>query len=227
LSLDLLRGFRAAARHLSFTRAAQELFVTQSAISREIRTLEDQLGQPLFRRANRAIELTRAGRELYQATEEALGILDGAVERLASPGNTLAVTTTTSLASLWLAPRLADFTRSHPGIDVRLAAVNDMLNLDLERVHMDVAIQFVPPGWDIPGAERLVDYRTFPVCSPRLARDRTRPLATPADLAHHVLLDFERIAYGRVWSDWSDGSTESSCPVSSRRECCTSRTTTR
>lgn len=202
LSLDLLRGFRAAARHLSFTRAAQELFVTQSAISREIRTLEDQLGQPLFRRANRAIELTRAGRELYQATEEALGLLDGAVERLASPGNTLAVTTTTSLASLWLAPRLADFTRSHPGIDVRLAAVNEMLNLDLERAHMDVAIQFVPPGWDIPGAERLVDYRTFPVCSPRLARDRTRPLATPADLAHHVLLDFERIAYGRVWSDW-------------------------
>ena len=65
LSLDLLRGFRAAARHLSFTRAADELFVTQSAISREIRTLEDQIGQPLFHRAHRSLQLTRAGKELY------------------------------------------------------------------------------------------------------------------------------------------------------------------
>lgn len=202
LSLDLLRGFRVAARHLSFTRAAQELFVTQPAISREIKTLEHQLGQPLFRRVNRTLHLTRAGQELYRATEEALGLLDGAIERLASPAKSVAVTTTTSLASLWLAPRLAHFMRLHPGIDVRVAAVNDMVHVDFEREHLDVAIRYVPPGWDIPGGQRLVDYETFPVCSPRLARDRTRPLKTPADLAHHVLLDFERMAFGRARSDW-------------------------
>jgi DNA-binding transcriptional LysR family regulator len=202
VSLDLLRGFRAAARHLSFARAARELYVTQSAISREIKTLEHQLGQPLFRRANRTLELTRAGRELLEATDEALGLLDRAIERFASAGQALAVTTTTSLASLWLAPRLAHFTRLRPGIDVRVVAVNDMVNLNLEREHLDVAIRFVPPGWDIPGGERLVDYQTFPVCSPRLAQDRTRPLSTPGDLSRHVLLDFERMAFGRPWSDW-------------------------
>ena len=202
LSLDLLRGFCAAARHLSFTRAAQELFVTQPAISREIKTLEDQLGQPLFRRVNRALQLTQVGRELFQATEEALALLDAAVDRVAASGKTLAVTTTTALASLWLAPRLPRFARLHPGIDVRVAAVNDMVNLNLEREHLDVAIRFVPPEGDVPSGEQLVDYETFPVCSPRLLRDRARPLRTPADLGEHVLLDFERVAFGRPWSDW-------------------------
>jgi LysR family transcriptional regulator, glycine cleavage system transcriptional activator len=203
VSLDLLRGFCVAARHLSFTRAAQELYVTQSAISHEIKTLEQQLGQPLFRRVNRTLELTRAGRELLDATEQALELLDRALDRVGPPaGQVLAVTTTTSLASLWLAPRLALFTRLHPGINVRIAAVNDMVNVDLEREHLDVAIRFVPPGWDIPGGERIVDYQTFPVCAPQLAQAGTHPLRTPADLAQHVLLDFERMAFGRTWSDW-------------------------
>jgi len=202
ISLDLLRGFRVAARHLSFTRAAHELSLTQPAISREIKTLEDQLGQPLFRRANRTLQLTRAGQKLYEATEQALALLDEALDRFGSVSETLAVTTTTSLASLWLAPRLAHFTQLHPGFDVRIAAVNDMVNINLEREHLDVAIRFVPPGWDIPGGEQLIKYEIFPVCSPRLAHNRTRPLRTPADLAKHVLLDFERVAFGRPWSDW-------------------------
>src|SRR5512145_3004004 len=99
LSLDLLRGFHAAARHLSFTRAARELSVTQPAISREIKVLEEQLGQPLFRRVNRTLQLTQAGEELYRAVHEALALVDGATERLSSGGRTLAVTTTTALAS--------------------------------------------------------------------------------------------------------------------------------
>ena len=202
ISLDLLRGFRAAARYLSFTRAAHELSLTQPAISREIKTLEDQLGQPLFRRANRTLQLTPAGQRLYETTEEALALLDEAIDRFGSASETLAVTTTTSLASLWLAPKLAHFTRLHPGVDVRIAAVNDMVNLNLEREHLDVAIRFVPPGWDIPGGEQLIKYETFPVCSPRLAHDKARPLRTPDDLARHVLLDFERVAFGRPWSDW-------------------------
>src|SRR5688572_33340854 len=106
LSLDLLRGFRAAARHLSFTRAAQELYVTQSAISREIKTLEDQLGHPLFRRVNRTLQLTAAGEELFRISDQTIGQLDAAVDRIAGSTKVLGVTTTPAFASMWLAPRL-------------------------------------------------------------------------------------------------------------------------
>ncbi len=95
LSLDLLRGFRSAARHLSFTRAAQDLFVTQSAISREIKTLEEQLGQPLFRRVNRTLQLTPAGEELYRIADETLTQLDAVVERITGASKVVTVTTTT------------------------------------------------------------------------------------------------------------------------------------
>jgi DNA-binding transcriptional LysR family regulator len=202
LSLDLLRGFRAAARHLSFTRAAQELFVTQSAISREIKTLEEQLGKPLSRRVHRALQLTRAGEELYRATDEALALLDAATARLAECGETLSVTTTTALASLWLVPRLPRFYHRHPGIDVRIVASND--NPDLEREQLDIAIRAVPRGTDrriTPSGEHLLDCEIFPVCSPALARDGAHPLRNPADLAHHVRLDYETLRDGRPWSE--------------------------
>jgi LysR family glycine cleavage system transcriptional activator len=133
LSLDLLRGFRVAAVHLSFTRAAQELSVTQSAIRREVRTLEQQLGQPLFHRVNRALQLTRAGEELFRAADEALALVDAAAERIAGPARTLGVTTTTALASLWLVPRLPRFTGRHRGVDVRIAASNELLDLERDR----------------------------------------------------------------------------------------------
>jgi LysR family glycine cleavage system transcriptional activator len=200
LSLDLLRGFRVAARHLSFTRAAQELHVTQSAISREVKTLEEQIGKPLFRRVHRALQLTRAGEELYRATDEALALIEAAAGRVAESGKTLGVATTTALASLWLAPRLPRFNRLHPGVDVRVVAAND--KPDLEREQLDLAIRFVPRGADTPEGERLFDCEIFPVCSPSLARDKTRPLRTPADLANHVRLDFETIRDGRPWSEW-------------------------
>ena len=201
LSLDLLRGFRAAARHLSFTRAAQELFVTQPAISREVRTLEEQLGQPLFRRVNRALELTAAGQELYVAVEEALGLIDAAALRVAGSMRTLSVTTTVALASTWLVPRLPRFAQLHPDIDMRFVAGNHMV--DLEREHIDIAIRFVPAGTATTSKDKLFDYWQFPVCAPALARDPARPLRTTADLARHVLLDFETVLYGRPWYDWA------------------------
>jgi LysR family glycine cleavage system transcriptional activator len=200
LSLDLLRAFRSAARHLSFTRAAREQFVTQSAVSRAMRTLEEQLGQPLFHRVNRALTLTQAGEELYRASDEALGLIDAATDRLTGSAGALAVTTTTALASTWLVPKLPQFTRLHPGTDVRIFASNDMV--DLEREHIDVALRFVPPGADAPNGDCLVEYRTFPVCLPEIARGRKRPLRTAADLASHVRLEFETIVYGRPWYDW-------------------------
>jgi LysR family transcriptional regulator, glycine cleavage system transcriptional activator len=164
LSLDLLRGFRAAARHLSSTRAARELFVTQSAISHEVRILEEQIGQPLFLRVNRALKLTQAGEELYRATDEALALIDAAADRLAGSGRTLSVTTTPAFASMWLMPRLRQFTGAHPDIDVRLADTSDLVSLERESV--DIAIQYVPPGRDIPGGTRLLDYRFFPSVRP-------------------------------------------------------------
>jgi LysR family glycine cleavage system transcriptional activator len=200
LSLDLLRGFRVAARHLSFTRAAQELFVTQSAISREIKTLEEQIGQPLFHRVHRALQLTRAGEELYRAADEALTQLDAVTDRLTGSGKALTVTTTTALASLWLAPRLPRFNRLCPEIDVRIVASND--KPDLERDQLDIAIRFVAAGADSPNAEHLVTCESFPVCSPALARDPVRPLRTPVDLARHVRLDYETVRDGRRLSEW-------------------------
>jgi LysR family transcriptional regulator, glycine cleavage system transcriptional activator len=204
LSLDLLRAFRAAAAYLSFTRAARDQFVTQSAISHAIRTLEEQLGQPLFHRVNRALRLTHAGEALYRATDEAIALIDAATERIAGSERTLGVTTTAALASLWLVPRLPQFTRLHSGTDVRIVATND--RIDVEREHLDLAIHFVPLWDNAPDADLLVEYRQFPVCSPALARSRKTPLRTPADLARHVRLDFETVVYGRPWYDWENWS---------------------
>lgn len=200
LSLDLLRAFRIAARHLSFTRAAQELFVTQSAISREIKTLEEQIGQPLFQRVHRGLQLTHAGEKLYRAADEALTQLDAVTDHLTGSGRALTVTTTTALASLWLAPRLPRFNRMRPEIDVRIVASND--KPDLERDQLDIAIRFVSAEGDSPSAEHLMTAVSFPVCSPTLARDRARPLRTPADLAFHVRLDYEGVRDGRRFSEW-------------------------
>lgn len=201
LSLDLLRGFRAAARHLSFTRAAQELCVTQSAISREIKTLEEQLGHPLFRRVNRALVITDDGEELYRVSDETIGQLDAAVERIARRARVLGVTTTPAFASMWLAPRLPRFNRANPGVDVRVIASND--KPDLERDQLHVAIQVVVPGAELPkNGERLLECRTFPVCTPALARNEARPIRFHSDIEHHVRLDYESLRDGRRMSEW-------------------------
>ena len=200
LSLDLLKGFEAAARHLSFTRAADELFLTQSAISREIKTLEQQLGQPLFVRVSRGLELTDAGRALYQSVREALTLIDDATVRISSPkrSHTLAVTTSVPLASMWLVPRLRRFVRLHPDVDVRSVASDKTLDIDRER--LDLAIRWSPPRETVPDAELLFQLEIFPVCSPRLLR--AQPFTTNADLANHVLLEFETATGQGPWSDW-------------------------
>jgi len=201
LSLDLLKGFEAAARHLSFTRAAHELSLTQSAVSREIKTLEEQLGRPLFKRVNRGLHLTEAGQQLYRAVGEAFKLIDDATGLAMARGTqTLGVTTSVPLASMWLVPKLPRFIRSHPEVDVRTVAANT--KLDLERERLDVAIRWTAPGSDAAGGEPLFDMDIFPVCSPALARDRSRPLRQPADLARHVLLDLETVATHGAWSDW-------------------------
>jgi LysR family transcriptional regulator, glycine cleavage system transcriptional activator len=202
LSLDLLRGFEASARHLSFTRAAQELSVTQSAISREIKTLEKQLGQPLFDRINRGLRLTPSGHDLYRAVGEALKLIDEATDRLGgtAAAETLTVTTSAPLASLWLVPKISRFVRLRPDVDVRCVASNQWIDLQQERV--DVALRWAPPGAGAPEAERLFDVTIFPICAPAVAADKSRPLHSLADLARHVLLDLETSTGNGPWSDW-------------------------
>jgi len=201
-SLDLLRGFEAAARNLSFTRAAAELFVTQSAVSRQVKTIEDQLGAVLFVRRHRALQLTEAGHELYRATTQALRQIADATARIGErrAGRALTVTTTIGFASLWLIPRLTDFRSQRPDIDIRISANNKML--DLEREGMEVAIRYCTPRAAPEGAVRLFGEVVLPVCSPKLLT-RSAPLATPADLRRHILLHYEGPDGVTPWLSWT------------------------
>lgn len=201
-SLDLLKGFEAAARLLSFTRAGEELHLTQSAVSRQIKELEAQLGVALFERRHRALGLTDAGRALFPAASQVLQAMRAATDRLRalSAQRSLAVTTTNSFAALWLIPRLARFTRAHPGVDVRIAA--DTRVQDLEREGLDLAIRHGPASLAGPQAVRLFGERVFPVCSPKLLADPTRPLRQPADLRHHVLLQYDDPDGRHPWLHW-------------------------
>src|SRR5688572_23100342 len=172
LSLDLLRGFEAAARHQSFTRAARELFITQSAISRQVGALEEAIGTPLFRRRNRRIELTEAGQTLFGTAAHVLAQLDAAVARIRchERGRALPVGTTVSFASLWLVRRLRGFRWLDPETDVRISASNEIV--DLARDRIDLAIRFGEPRAAPADAVELSDDEVFPVCSPKLARGR-------------------------------------------------------
>jgi len=201
-SLDLLKGFEAAARLLSFTKAGEELYLSQSAVSRQIQELEDQLGVRLFERRHRALELSEAGQALYAASAQVLATMRAVTDRLrAGRGRqTLAVTTTQAFASLWLIPRLAGFTRTHPELDVRISAETRVL--DLERDGLDLAIRHGPAKLAGPYALRLFGERVFPVCSPKLMKDPKRPLREPADLRHHVLLQYDDPDGRHPWLHW-------------------------
>ena len=201
-SLDLLKGFEAAARLLSFTKAGDELFLSQSAVSRQIQELEDQLGVRLFERRHRALELTEAGQALYAASAQVLATMRSVTDRLRATQSrrTLSVTTSQSFASLWLIPRLAGFTRTHADLDVRISA--DTRVLDLERDGLDLAIRHGPATLVGDGAVKLFGERVFPVCSPKLMQDPKRPLREPADLRHHVLLQYDDPEGRHPWMHW-------------------------
>ena len=198
--LELLPGFEAAARTLSFTLAAQDMFVTQSAMSRQIKALEDHVGAPLFVRKHRALELTDEGRLLLDATKESLERLREAMRSLRSEPDPrqVNVTTTPGFASLWLIPRLQRFTDAQPGVDVRISATNDVVDLVRDRV--DVAIRYCAPAG--AAGTLLFGERNFPVCAPSLLADPARPLAVPRDLARHVLLTMDYGAQRDFSLDW-------------------------
>src|SRR5206468_10140165 len=198
-SLDLLKGFEAAARNLSFTKAAAELFVTQSAVSRQVKTLEEQLGVALFRRHHRDLRLTEEGQTLYKTSGEVLRLLRDVAGRLgARAAGMLTVTTTVSFAALWLVPRLNDFRRLHPGIDMRLAATNRIQ--DLEREGFDLAIRYCTPKAAGSGAARLFGELVFPICSRSVLAGRK--LKAPQDLSGHVLLHYGDPERRYPWLRW-------------------------
>lgn len=199
--LDLLVTFEAAARQLSFTRAGAERFLTQSAVSRQVRALEEDLGVALFRRGHRRIELTEPGRRLHAACGELIGGLRRTVASIRAPAQreTLALTTTPGFASLWLIPRLADFTRAHPGVDVRLDASFETRTLRADG--FDLAIRYGRPG-HVEGRQVFAE-AIQPVCSPKLLKQT--PLARPADLRRHVLLqvvDMGGAGMPVEWGPW-------------------------
>lgn len=201
--LDRLEVFEAAARNLSFTRAADELALTQSAVSRAVASLEERLGFPLFERRHRALLLTERGQALYAAAIQLLEALHDTVAKLRAPlqGRTVTATTTLSFASLWLVPRLAGFTREHPGVDVRIAANNELLELD--RQGIDVAIRY-SSAEHARGGAKLFGEEVVPVCAPRLTHDAAHPLVQPQDLSNHVLLHLgdPQAAPWLVWAQW-------------------------
>jgi LysR family transcriptional regulator, glycine cleavage system transcriptional activator len=201
-ALDLLVGFEAAARHLSFTKAGEELFLTQSAVSRQIKDLEDQLGVELFQRRHRALLLTDAGKLFYASAAQVLTTMRAATDRLRAQAGKkgLSVTTTHSFAALWLIPRLAGFTRSHPGIDVRIMA--DTRVQDLERDGLDLAVRHGPASLAGSNAVRLMGERVFPVCSPKLLKDKSKPLREPQDLRYHCLLQYDDPEGRHPWLHW-------------------------
>ncbi|MBS9432398.1 transcriptional regulator GcvA [Photorhabdus hainanensis] len=185
--LNALRVFDAAARHLSFTKAAEELFVTQAAVSHQMKSLEDFLGLKLFRRRNRSLLLTEEGQSYYLDIKEIFTAINEATRKLQarSAKGALTVSLSPSFAIQWLVPRLSSFNLAYPGIDVRIQAVDreeDKLADDV-----DVAIFYGRGNWPGLRTDRLYAEYLLPVCSPSLLTG-DNPLKTPADLARHTLL---------------------------------------
>lgn len=197
--LDPLRGFVAAARHLSFTRAADELCVTQSAISRQVQVLESALGAPLFVRGVRSLALTAAGSRLAAAAEGWLTEYGDLAAALRQPGaRPVTVTASIGIAALWLVPRLREFQARHPDTEVRIAAGNRLV--DLAREDIDLALRYCADRDAPAGAVKLFGEALFPVAHPSIATGLELNAET---LARHALLDYDEPGFPWIrWDHW-------------------------
>ena len=195
-SLNAIRALESAARLLSFSRAADELSVTQSAVSRQIQKLEAELGQPLFARNGPRLKLTDRGREYYTVVQQGLGVIKRGTERLFrhdSPA--LTISTTPSIITNWLVPRVGDFERRHPGTSLHLNSSPAMIDFAVS-TDIDVGIRFGKGRWPNVTADMLVDDVIFPVCR----GDVARRLKRPSDLLGEQLLT-ESPSWD-LWVDW-------------------------
>jgi LysR family transcriptional regulator, glycine cleavage system transcriptional activator len=202
--LSALRAFEAAARHMSFSKAAEELHVTPAAISHQIHALEQDLGVRLFHRLNRAIELTPSARVLLPGLSEAFSGISAAVRRLQAHNETgtLTVTASPSFAAKWLVLRLHRFQEQRPEVDVRISATDEVV--DLTKGDFDLAIRYGTGHYSGLEVELLLKNEVFPACSPQLLANGP-PLRTPHDLPAHLLIHdqaIERDPLAPTWSMW-------------------------
>ncbi|MCF6123418.1 transcriptional regulator GcvA [Mesorhizobium sp. M7A.T.Ca.TU.009.01.3.2] len=197
-----LRTLEAAARHLNFTRAADELGLTPAAVSHQIKEIEDQLGLVLFTRTSRTIRLTEAGTVLFDASADALDLLGRAVSRaqkLARGTALLKVTLDAQFASKWLMRRVDDFRKHHPDIELRFDIAYEVRDFELDDI--DVGIRFGAGKYPGLRTHRLFDNILIPVCSPSLLTSGP-PLREPRDLFNHTLAHIEWSRQGVTWPNW-------------------------
>jgi len=195
-----LPSFAAAARRKSFTAAANDLGVTQAAISHQIRELEDQLEVKLFHRNSRAVALTPAGELLHKAVDEAFEGINRAIDRMKSTRPRLRVTSPPSFAAKWLVPRLDRFLARAPDVDVFFDIQFTLGQLSQQEPH--VAIQFGETNHPNYLVDRLQDEYVFPVCSPALLKDKKQPIDPRVLLRKHTLLDVDWHGQGASWPNW-------------------------
>jgi LysR family glycine cleavage system transcriptional activator len=200
LPLNALRTFEAAARRLSFLKAADELNVTPGAVSRQIKALEAELGVRLFERFNRAVRLTVAGERLAEGVQRGLASMQAAVAQAQGErAGPLAVSVMHSFAARWLVPRVHDFQQRYPDAQVLIDASDAVV--DLVRDRIDVAIRYGVGPYPGLNATRLISTRMFPVCSPKLLE--TQSFEHPRDLGRTLLLADVTLTPGEVaWPQW-------------------------
>ncbi len=196
--LNALKAFEAAARSESFTRAAEELNVTQGAVSHQVKALEDTLGVRLFNRERQRLTMTEAGRDYLAVVRDALDRIAAGTDRLLQrqSSGTLTVSTSPDFAAKWLVHRLGRFAESHPDIDLRVSATAD--HVDFAREDVDVAVRHGDGKWPGLDAVRLCSEQLFPVCSPKLIAGRNR-IARASDLLKFPLL---RLNDWETWTRW-------------------------
>ena len=196
--LNWLRAFESSARHLNFTHAAEELNLTQAAVSQQVKGLEVKLGSPLFKRLPRGLELSEAGQAYLPAVHEAIERLSAATDEIFGQGHRKVLTVHVNLVFFmhWLAMRLPEFRRLHPDINLRITSNIWVGDTDVEA---DLEIRHGQGKWTGLKADRLTWDSLVPVCSPSLATD-LKPLNTPEDLAHHPLLHV--LGYEEGWGYW-------------------------
>ena len=206
LSLNNLRAFEAVARRLSFSEAADELFVTQSAISRQIKGLEEEIGAALFVRGTRHVEMTQSGQMLLRSVEAGLQKIDASVRQIRQVRSRkrVSVTTFASFGSLWLLPRIEAFQRRHPDIDIRVSAGDAIA--DLDDPELDLALRYCSPAQAPAGAQRLFGEVLTPVVSRSLAEQirvgDAPPLSTAADLVQHTLAEEDDTKSSTEYLSW-------------------------